>query len=86
METIDVESIDLEELADSLKRRFGARFSASYLEGKSLLRDAVEDELRCSDYEAEQLVETLESQGHLRFPHLPDDTHPANEEEWEIVK
>lgn len=86
METIDVDEIDLETLAEALKRRIGGRFSASYLEGKSLLRDAVEAELRCSDVEAEQLVETLEMQGHLRFPHLPDDTHPANAEEWEIVK
>jgi len=84
MRPIDVDAIDLEALASALGRRFGKRFSASYLEGKSILRDAVEAELRCSDMEAEQLVETLESQGLLRFPHLPDDTHPANREEWEI--
>jgi hypothetical protein len=85
MRPIDVDEIDLEVLASALERRFGTRFSASYLEGKSMLRDAVEAELRCSDTEAEQLVETLESQGLLRFPHLPDDTHPANLEEWEIA-
>ncbi len=85
MRPIDVDAIDLEALAGALGRRFGTRFSASYHEGKSIQRDAVEAELRCSDMEAEQLVETLESQGLLRFPHLPDDTHPANREEWEIA-
>jgi hypothetical protein len=54
------------------------------LRGKTLLRDAVVEQLRCSAYEAEELVETLELQGYARFPHLADDTHALTRETWTI--
>jgi hypothetical protein len=79
-----VEDIDLAALANALRVRLGASIEASYLRGKTAMRDAVEEELGCSDEIAERLVETLELQGYIRFPHLADDTHPGGRRFWEI--
>ena len=79
-----VEEIDLSQLARHLRRRYGRHLYASYLRGKTLIRDALIDHLRCSEYEAEELVETLELMGYVRFPHLADDTHPLTRHAWII--
>jgi hypothetical protein len=79
-----VEDVDLAALADSVRHRLGEHLEASYLRGKTILRDAVAAELRCSDVEAEELVETLELNGLVRFPQLEDDTHPAQRRPWII--
>ena len=73
---LSVDDIDLASLADVLRRSLGRHLVASYLRGKTLMRDAVEAHLHCSEMEAEELVETLELQGYVRFPHFADDTHP----------
>ncbi len=83
---IAVEDIDLVKLTMTLRGRYGRHLYASYLRGKTLLRDAVVEELRCSVYEAEQLVETLELMGYVRFPHLDDDTHPLTRHSWVIAE
>jgi hypothetical protein len=79
-----IEQLDLAQLAIVLRRRFGRHLFAGYLNGKTLMRDALEELLSCSDSMAEELVETLELQGYLRFPHLADDTHPATRQSWII--
>lgn len=79
-----LEQLDLAQLAIALRRRFGRHLVTSYLNGKTLMRDALEELLSCSDSMAEELVETLELQGYLRFPHLADDTHPATRQSWII--
>jgi hypothetical protein len=79
-----VEEVDLAQLAASLRRTYGRHLYASYLRGKTLMRDALQDQLDCSAYEAEELVETLELQGYVRFPHLEDDTHPITRHAWII--
>jgi hypothetical protein len=84
MMQISVEEIDLARLADALRRRFGRHLIASYIRGKTLMRDAVEQHLGCSAYEAEELVETLELQGYVRFPHFEDETHPRTRQRWII--
>ena len=81
---LTVEEIDLQQLAALIRRRYGRHLYASYLRGKTVMRDAVEAELRCSTYEAEQLVETLEMMGYIAFPHLADDTHPLTRHSWII--
>jgi hypothetical protein len=81
---LSVEEIDLQRLAGDIRRRYGRHLYASYLRGKTLMRDAVVDELSCSAYEAEELVETLEMMGYVRFPHLADDTHPLTRHSWII--
>ncbi len=84
MRPLDVESVDLSRLAEAICRRLGSRLEASYLRGKSILRDAVVAELGCSECVAEELVETMELNGFIRFPHLADETHPATRRPWEI--
>jgi hypothetical protein len=85
MEHVHIEEIDLLALAQALRAGIGGdRFEASYLRGKGILRDLVRAHLGCSDAEAEDLVETLELQGFVRFPHLADETHPAERHMWII--
>jgi len=79
-----VEEIDLSLLVESLRARVGTLLEASYLRGRTIVRDAVEEELGCSDEVAEQLVETLELQGFIRFPLNADDTHPPDRQVWRI--
>jgi hypothetical protein len=81
---LSVEQLDLSQLAAALRLRYGRHLFSSYLHGKTLMRDALEDLLLCSDSMAEELVETLELQGYLRFPHLADSTHPATRHAWII--
>jgi hypothetical protein len=79
------EEVDLTELVAALRRSFGRHLHASYLRGKTVMRDVLIIELRCSAAEAEQLVETLELHGYIRFPHLQDETHPSDRHSWAIV-
>jgi hypothetical protein len=84
MQPIVIEEIDLAALTDALRARLGSSLEASYLRGKTLIRDAIVVYLQCSEFEAEQLVETLELHGLVRFPHLSDDTHPSDRRWWQI--
>ncbi len=84
MSQLAVEDVDLAQLTEAIRSCLGEKLEANYLRGKTILRDAVVQTLGCSMYEAEQLVETLELQGFVRFPHYPDDTHPAGRRPWEI--
>jgi len=79
---LTVEEIDLAALCEAVRLRLGDRLEANYLRGKTILRDAVVDALGCSDYVAEELVETLELNGFVRFPLYADDTHPAGRRPW----
>lgn len=81
---ITLEEIDLQALSHAVGMRLGSTIEASYLRGRTAIRDAIAAHLGCSDYEAEELVETLELQGFVRFPHLPDDTHPSGRSVWHI--
>jgi hypothetical protein len=81
---ITLDEVDLSALTSALARRFGRHLLASYLPGKTVMRDAVVEHLGCSAYEAEELVETLELQGYVRFPHLEDQTHPLTLHAWVI--
>jgi hypothetical protein len=81
-----VENVDLADLAGAVRRRYGRHLYASYLRGKTLVRDAIMEELRCSAYEAEELVETLELMGYVRFPHLADQTHALTRDTWVITE
>lgn len=61
------EEIDLNELSGQLATRFGDAPPAGYVRGKGDLRAAVVDMLKCSELEAEQLVDTLEGRGLIRY-------------------
>jgi hypothetical protein len=79
-----VEDIDLARLTELVRARLGDTIDASYLRGKTVVRDAIVEALDCSEVQAEELVETLELQGFIRFPQLADDTHPAGRQPWII--
>jgi hypothetical protein len=61
------EEIDLNELRRQLAARFADAPPAGYVCGKGQLRGAVVHILKCSELEAEQLVDTLEGRGLIRY-------------------
>jgi hypothetical protein len=79
-----MEEIDLATLARALHERFGSNLEEDYLDGRTRIRDAIADLLGCSVYEAEEIVDTMESRDYLRFPRLADDTHPSLPWRWHI--
>jgi hypothetical protein len=55
-----------------LHARFGALVDADYLPGKTAMRDALCEELGVSQLEAEELCDSLEERGILRFVRSPE--------------
>jgi len=76
---MNLEDVDLCELATSLRARAPPGEPAGYLQGKSALRDLVEELLGCSALEAEDLVDTLEARGYLRFEGSPAERSEASD-------
>jgi hypothetical protein len=58
VDRLDPESIDLLALTRYLARMFAAG-AQGYVVGRTRLRDAVVERLRCSELQAEELVDTL---------------------------
>ena len=82
---MDIDSIDLAEIAGLIRGHItGGEPPVGYLLGRSYFRDVITHELRCSDVEAEQLVDTLEMNGYLRFVGDPGERSPG-ESRWEIL-
>lgn len=82
---MDMERIDLEEVARLIQRHIPpGEPPVGYLRGRSYFRDVLTHELRCSEYEAEQLVDTLEMNGYLHFEGDPSERSVADSR-WEIV-
>ena len=82
---INFEEIDLAEVTRNLLARLGRELPDDYLDGRTVIRDALEAQLGCSALEAEDLVETLESREYLRFPKNADNTHPNQPSRWIIA-
>jgi hypothetical protein len=61
------EDLDLNALLRQLASHFGDAAPVGYVRGKSALRSAVMEILRCSELEAEQVVDTLEGRGLIRY-------------------
>lgn len=81
---VDLESIDLAELTESIRRHIPPNDPpVGYLRGRSYFRDVVAQALRCSDVEAEDLVDTLEANGYLRFLGDPSERSVADSR-WEL--
>jgi hypothetical protein len=64
---LSVEDVDLAELTGTLRTRFGGSGPVGYLDGRTVLRDAVAEELVCSTLEAEEIVDTLVARGFVRY-------------------
>jgi hypothetical protein len=73
-----IEEVDLEQVSERLRGMFEHNPPHGYLRGKTAMRDAVEAALHCSELEAEELVDTLESRGFLRFDGDPSERSEAD--------
>ncbi len=81
-----IEDFDLAEVADRLQRHVPeSEPPVGYLRGRSYFRDVLVEELGVSELEAEELVDTLEMNGYLRFEGNPADRSPADSR-WEILR
>mgnify|MGYP001596682840 CR=1 FL=1 len=78
------EEIDLNELRRRLAAKFGAAPPAGYVQGKGDLRAAVVDLLGCSELEAEQLVDTMEARGVIRYQGDPQEQVDRLERHWSL--
>lgn len=61
------EQIDLRTVSRSLAEAFLHHPPHGYLRGKTIMRDHLQQSLGYSALEAEELIDTLESRGFLRF-------------------
>lgn len=61
------EEVDLERVVEQLRRALHPGEPVGYLRGKSLMRDVLVRDCGYSTLEAEELVDTLELRGYLRF-------------------
>ncbi|HTP25679.1 MAG TPA: hypothetical protein VMK12_08475 [Anaeromyxobacteraceae bacterium] len=82
---MEIDQVDLEEMAHKLQRHIPpGEPPVGYLRGRSYFRDVLVHELRCSEMEAEQLVDTLEMNGYLHFSGDPSERSLADSR-WKIV-
>ena len=77
------DDLDLRQLTAELKHRLAPGEPVGYLRGKSLMRDMLVEMRGFSEYEAEELVDTLEARGFLRFLGDPAERSIADAQ-WEI--
>lgn len=71
--TIDTGAqLDHRALAKHLSRLFHEHPPMEFLDGKTVIRDAVMDRLGCSAYRAEEIVDELISHGLLHYEGEPD--------------
>ncbi len=81
-----IEDFDLADLAERIKRHIPpTEPPVGYLRGRSYFRDVLVQELGISELEAEELVDTLEMNGYLKFAGDPSERSQA-ESRWEILR
>lgn len=81
---MSIEDHDLADVAELIRRHIPANEPpVGYLRGRSYFRDVLTHELGISDLEAEQLVDTLELNGFLRFLGDPSERSRA-ESRWDV--
>ncbi len=75
---MSIEDLDLTDVAERLRQHIPpTEPPVGYLRGRSYFRDVITHALGCSELEAEDLVETLESRGYLRFEGNPAERSQA---------
>lgn len=67
MDWKDPESVDLNRVAERLHSLFVHHPPAGYLDGKTAMRNALEDSFGVSEMDAEELVDTLETRGFVHY-------------------
>jgi hypothetical protein len=81
---VDIAHVDLAEIAELIRRHIPPGDPpVGWLRGRSYFRDVLVHELRCSDVEAEELVDTLEMNGYLRFEGDPSERSVADSR-WDL--
>jgi competence protein ComEC len=81
---VSIDDLDLGDVTERLRRHIPeGEPPVGYLRGRSYFRDVLSHELGCSELEAEELVDTLEMNGFLRFEGDPSIRSRA-ESRWEI--
>ncbi|HET7753037.1 MAG TPA: hypothetical protein VFK85_03930 [Anaeromyxobacteraceae bacterium] len=76
---MNLESVDLEQLAATIRNHVPPNDPpVGWLRGRSYFRDVIAHILHCSDLEAEDLVDTLEANGYLRFEGNPSERSVAD--------
>jgi hypothetical protein len=78
------EDLDLRQLTADLKAALGPGEPVGYLRGKSLMRNLLVDMKGFSELEAEELIDTLELRGFLRFLGDPSERSVADST-WDIT-
>jgi hypothetical protein len=78
------EDLDLRQLTEELKHALGHGEPVGYLRGKSMMRDTLVQMKGFSELEAEELIDTLELRGFLRFLGDPSERSVADAP-WEIT-
>lgn len=78
------EDVDLEDLRQKLSARLSGAAPAGYVRGKGDLRAAVVAILNCSTVEAEQLVDTMEARGLIRYEGDRGDEVDRLERHWRL--
>ncbi len=82
---MDIEGLDLQDVAERIRAHVPPTDPpVGYLRGRSYFRDVLVSELGCSALEAEDLVDTLQMNGYLRFHGDPASRSQA-ESRWEIA-
>lgn len=82
---MSLDDVDLADLAQRIRGHIPAgEPPVGYLRGRSYFRDVITHELGCSDLEAEELVDTLEMNGFLRFEGDPSERSRA-ESRWAVL-
>ena len=73
-----IEEVDLEWVSERLRGMFEHSPPHGYLRGKTAMRNAIEEALHCSELEAEEMVDTLESRGFVHFDGDPSGPSEAD--------
>ncbi len=82
---MNLEELDLSDLAARLRRHIPpTEPPVGYLRGRSYFRDVIVHEIGCSELEAEELVDSLEMNGFLRFEGDPSERSRA-ESRWAVL-
>ncbi len=77
------DDLDLRQLTSELRETLGPGEPIGYLRGKSQMRDVLVFRRRFSELEAEELIDTLEARGFLRFLGDPTERSVADSH-WEF--
>jgi hypothetical protein len=83
VEVMISDDLDLRKLTAELRDTLGPGEPVGYLRGRSLMRDMLVERKKFSELEAEELIDTLESRGFLRFLGDPTERSIADSH-WEF--